>query len=231
MNTEFVKSDAYVRIQAAATALDSVAGPGVWGPLTAPVTSDTRWNVSLGDVPGEMYLSPSALGITLNVPFNGTDVSVQLVPSQNTSAITSTQTVGARYYITIDGSSRSVSPDLQRDASGEAYIHVPSVGAPLDVIVAKGINAEFQTGQHTLEIKVAPNPADPQNILGGRTFAPLVQSPNLPGIGLITVEAHRSYILFSLLTLALIVAGVYLVVLLRRPPAPLPGPDSVATGR
>ncbi len=233
VNTEFVKSDAYVRIQAAATALDSVAGPGVWGPLTAPVTSDTRWSVSLGDVPGGMYLSPSALGITLDLPFKGTDVSVQLVPPQSTGAITSTQTVGARYYVTIDGSSRSISSDLPRDANGDAYIQVPAVAAPTNIVVAKGVNAEFQTGQHTLQIRVAPNPTDPQNIIGmgGRNYAPLVQSPNLPGIGVLTVEAHRSYILFALLTLALIVAGAYLVVLLRRPPAPLPGPDSVATGR
>jgi hypothetical protein len=160
-------------------------------------------------------------------------VSVQLVPPQGTSAITSTQTVGARYYVTIDGSARSVSSDLPRDASGDAYIQIPAMSAPVNVVVAKGINAEFQTGQHTLQIRVAPNPTDPQNIigLGGRNYAPLVQSPNLPGIGMLTVEAHRSYILFALLTLALIVAGAYLVVLLRRPPAPLPGPDSVATGR
>lgn len=233
LNTDFVKSDAYVRIQAAATALDSVAGPGVWGPLTAPVTSDTRWSISLGDVPGGMYLSPSALGITLDLPFKGTDVSVQLVPPQGSGAITSTQTVGARYYVTIDGSSRSVSSDLPRDANGDAYIQVSAMAAPTNVVVANGVNAEFQTGQHTLQIRVAPNPTDPQNItgLGGRNYAPLVQSPNLPGIGVLTVEAHRSYILFALLTLALIVAGAYLIVLLRRPPAPLPGPDSVATGR
>jgi hypothetical protein len=234
VNTEFVQSDAYKRIQAAATALDSIAQPGEWGPLTAPVTSDTRWNIRLGDVPGGMYLSPSALGITLNVPFEGTDVSVQLVP-QATSAITGTQTVGARYYVTIDGSSRSVSSDLPRDPNGDAYIQLPSptANAPINLVLAKGVNAEFQTGEHTLQIRVAPNPTDPQNItgLGGRTYAPLVQSPNLPGIGLITVEVHRSYILFALLTLALIVAGVYLILLLRKPPAPLPAPDSMAAGR
>lgn len=227
VDPDFRKSVAYDHIQAAATALDSVAGPGTWGPLTAPVTSDPRWRIRLGDAPGGMYLAPSALDITLDVPFKGTDATVQLVPLQSAGAITGTQTIGARYYVTIDGSSRSVVSELPRDASGAAYIDVPSVGAPLDVIVAKGVNAEFQTGQHTLEIRVAANPADVQPVLGGRTYAPLVQSPNLPGIGLITVGAHRSYILFALLSLALILAGAYLIWLLRRPPAP----DSAAPGR
>jgi hypothetical protein len=231
VDPDFRTSVAYDRIQAAATVLDSVAGPGVWGPLTAPVTSDPRWRIRLGDVTGGMYLAPSALDISLSVPFQGTDVSVQLVPLQSAGAITATQTVGARYYVTIDGSSRSVISDLPRDASGNSYIDVPAVGAPLNLVVAKGINAEFQTGQHTLGIRVAANPAGVQPPLGGRTYAPLVQSPNLPGIGLITVEAHRSYILFALLTLALLLAGAYLVWLLRKPPPPLPGPDSAASGR
>jgi hypothetical protein len=57
--------------------------------------------------------------------------------------------------------------------------------------------------------------------MGGRTFAPAVQQPNLPGIGTIKVEVHRSYLLFLLLTLALLAGIAFTIWALRRGrPAP-----------
>lgn len=227
LDTDFVRQPAYLIIQKEATTADRVAMPGSWGPLSAPVAADARWHIGLGsDVAGGMYLAPSAVGISLEVPFVGTGIKLQLVPPDSTEALT--DTVAARYYVTIDGSSRNVSPDLPRDVSGAAYIDVPSVGKPIEVLVAQGLDAELRTAQHTLTINVTNNPAGEQSNLGGRTYAPVEQRPNLPAIGVITVEAHRSYILFGLLTLALLAGCAYLVWAIRKPP---PAPETAAAGR
>ncbi len=46
---------------------------------------------------------------------------------------------------------------------------------------------------------------------GGRVFAPLLQKVSLPGIGVVTVEAKRSYLLFGVVAglLALGVVGLW----------------------
>jgi hypothetical protein len=229
LDTDFVRQPAYLAIQTAATTEDRVAVPGSWGPLSAPVSSDARWRIGLGnEVEGGMYLFPSALNISLSMNFSGTDAKVQLVPPDGDDPSSGTVMVKARYYVSIDGSSRDVSADLPRDASGAAYIDVPSVGKPTEVVLARGINSQLRTGQHTLTITVANDPTSDENTAGGRTYSPVVQRPDLPGIGVITVEAHRSYVVFALLTLVLIAMCVYLVVALRRPP---PAPETVAAGR
>ncbi len=229
VDPDFVRQPAYLKIQASATTEDRVAMPGTWGPLSAPVSADARWRIGLSsDVQGGMYLTPSALGISLSMQFTGTDVKLQLVPPGASGTITDTQLVAARYYITIDGSSRMVSSELPRDAIGAAYIDVPSVGKPTDVVLARGLNSELHTGQHTLTIKVAANPAGEQDVISGRTYAPVVQRPDLPGIGILTVQANRSYIVFGLLTLVLLAGCVYLIRSLRKPP---PAPETAAAGR
>jgi hypothetical protein len=224
---EFLNQPAYRAIQKEAAAMDRVAMPGSWGPLSPPVFADARWRIGIGDdAPGGMYLYPSTLGISLNMQFTGTDVSVLLVPPDSTNTIT--PTIQARYYVSIDGSSRFVSSDLPRDASGAAYIDVPSVGKPAEIVIARGINSEFRTGQHTLTINVTSDPSGDRVPMGGRTYAPVVQRPDLPAIGAITVSANRSYIVFSLLTLGLLAGFAYLVWSLRKPP---PAPEQAAAGR
>jgi hypothetical protein len=164
----------------------------------------------------------------MDVPFVGTGIKLQLVPPEIAGTGAVTGTVPSRYYISIDGSARLVSPDLPRDASGAAYIDIPSVGSPLEVVLAQGINSEFRTGQHTLTINVISDSSGQRISTGGRTYAPVVQRPNLPGIGAFIVEANRSYYIFALLTLALLAGGAYFVWALRKPP---PAPETAAAGR
>jgi hypothetical protein len=231
VDPNFVNMPAYRIIQEDGTTQDQLAMPGSWGPLSSPVDSDARWRIGLsGDVPGGMYLYPSTTGISLDLPFTGTDIKLQLVPpagaATGTDAITTT--VQSRYYVSIDGSSRLVSSDLPRDASGAAYIDIPSVGQPTEIVLAHGINSELRTGRHTLTINVIADPSSKRLSSGGRTYAPLVQRPDLPGIGAISVEANRSYFIFGLLTLVLLAGCAYLVWALRKPP---PAPETAAAGR
>ncbi len=93
-------------MQKAATTEDQIATPGDWGPLSAEVQAPPDWQIRLDQsVPGGVYVSPSALGNTLDVTFLGNDVSMMLVPG---GAGNAEQVVSARYYVTIDGSSSKV---------------------------------------------------------------------------------------------------------------------------
>ncbi len=214
VSPDFNATKAYRAVQKAATSEDQVATPGDWGPLSAAVQAPPDWHLRLdSSVSGGIYVSPSALGSTLDVTFLGNDVSVTLVPFATGST---EQVVSARYYVTIDDSSSKVASDLHRDANGQAYIDVPAGGNPTQVTVARGINSEMPTGQHTLEIKVAANPAGGQPQPGLHTFSPVAQQPDLPGIGITTVQAHRSYIVFALLTLLLLSAIAFALFALRR---------------
>lgn len=227
VDPDFVNQPAYRAIQRVATVEDRVAMPGSWGPLSAPVNANSTWVIGLsGEASGGMYLHPSTLGISLNVQFTGTDISLQLVPASNTGV--TTDTIQARYYVSIDGSSRLVSNALPRDASGAAYIDIPAVSKATEVVIARSINSELKTSQHTLTINVTSNPTGAQPSFGGRTYAPVMQRPDLPGIGAFTVKANRSYIVFALLTLGLLIGCAYLVWSLRKPP---PMPETAAAGR
>lgn len=214
VDPDFVASAAYRAVQNAALTTDKVAAPGEWGPLSAAVQANPQWHIRLSaTVPGGIYVSPSSLDNTLDVPFLGTDVKVMLVPSARQEF---TSTVSARYYVSIDGSASRVSPDLPRDVNGQAYIDVPAGSKPTELVLAKNINAEWRTSQHTLQIKVGVNPAGAHPVMGGRTYSPVAQEPDLPGIGTIMVEVHRSSALFILFTLALLVSIAALFMLLRR---------------
>jgi hypothetical protein len=176
-----------------------------------------------------MYITPTSLGSKLDVTFLGNDVRLMLVPPGNGD---NEQVVAARYYIAIDGNSSKVAPELPRDVNGQAYIDVPAGSNSTEVVLARGINTEMRTGQHLLEVTVAANPAGVQPPMGGGTYAPVVQRPDLPGIGIITVEVHRSYILFALLTLLLLAAIGIAVWVLRRYPSFVPsvGSEGVPSG-
>jgi polysaccharide biosynthesis protein PslG len=227
VDPDFVNRPAYRIIQEQGTTEDRVALPGFWGPLSTPVDADARWRVGLGnEAPGGMFLYPSTLDISLDVQFIGTEVKLQLVPPDSTDATTTT--VKARYYVAINGSASLVASDLPRDDAGAAYIDIPSVGRPTEIVLARGINSEFRTGRHTLTITAAADPTGQQGRGGGRTYAPVVQRPDLPGIGAISIGASRSYIIFGLLTLALLAGCGVLVWVLRHPP---PAPETAAAGR
>jgi hypothetical protein len=222
----FNPSPVYREVQKAALSVDKVATPGDWGPLSAAVQAPAQWQIRLdSSVPGGMFVSPTSLGSTLDVTFLGNDVKMTLVPA---SGKDDEQVVAARYYVTIDGDSSKVAPELPRDANGQAYIDVPVGDKSATVTLSRGINPEMRTGLHLLEIKIMSNPAGMQPVMGGRIYSPVVQRPDLPGIGTITVEAHRSYILFTLLTLLLIAAIVLALRMFRRY---RPSLETSATGR
>jgi polysaccharide biosynthesis protein PslG len=222
MDQDFVTTRAFADVKNAVHTTEKVAMPGQWGPLSPPVQADPGWSIRLSPaMPGGMYVSPSAIGDTLTIPFVGNRVTLSLVPPASTGDA-GEQTVAARYYVSIDGSSAHVAPDLPMDATGAAYIDVPAGGQVTNVVVADRINPELRTGKHVLEITVAAAPeASNRPAAGGRTYAPVVQRPDLPGIGIITVEVHRSYVLFALLTLALLAGIVFTLWALRRS-RPLP---------
>lgn len=228
---DFLRTKAYLLVTERANTVDKVAAPGEWGPLSPPVQAPPDWQIRLSDrVPGGAYVSPLSVGDKLTVPFLGTDVKVTLVPSEGGSE-GEDNAEAARYYVTIDGSTGSVAPELPRDETGAAYMVASAGGEPAEVTVAHGLNAETRTGRHTLEITVVAGPAQVQpegGKLGGRTFAPVVQQPNLPGIGTIKVEVHRSYLLFLLLTLALLAGIAFAIWALRRG---RPTPEAAAPTR
>ena len=213
----FNATPAYRVVQKAALSDEKIATPGGWGRSPAPVQAPPQWEIRLDtSVPGGMYVTPTSVGSKLDVTFLGSDVKVMLVPPGNGD---DEQVIAARYYISIDGNSSRVAPELARDVNGQAYIDVPAGSNSTEVTLARGINTEMRTGQHLLEVTVAASPAGAQPSGGGGTYAPVVQRPDLPGIGIITVEVHRSYILFALLTLLLLVAIVIAVWVLRRFPS------------
>ena len=64
--------------------------------------------------------------------------------------------------------------------------------------------------------------------MGAQIYSPIAQAPDLPGIGIVSVQAHRSYGLFVVLALLLVLALVFAVLALRRS---RPSAEASATGR
>jgi len=214
VNPEFVPGVAYREIRDVTHEQDQVATPGEWGPLAPPVHAGSGWNIGLDDkVRGGAYLVPSAsTSGSLELTFRGTDVKAQLVPVNAAGALTTTNMVSARYYVTVDGNSSQVANSLPRDANGRAYIDAATVNKAGEVQLVQGLGAELRTGQHRLSISVADTETGTQNTAGAAGVAAPVaqdQEVNLPGIGIITVEANRSYLLFTMLTV-LLIAGILL---------------------
>jgi hypothetical protein len=121
----------------------------------------------------------------------------------------------------VDGGSDRVSSGLRRDEEGRAYIDVTS-GQASDVVIVSGLGEQFSTGRHLARIEVdAPQTAGQNGGQGsggggGRVYAPRRQSLDLPGISAIVVEAHRSYVLFGVLSLALLGVMGFMLWRLRR---------------
>jgi hypothetical protein len=205
VSLDFNVLDTYKAVQKAVQGSEHVAMPGQWGPLSAPVQASTDWQLKLNPaVPGGMYVVPTGAGDKLELQFKGTDVKLMLVPPASTDAGTGTS--NARYYVTVDGSSDQVASDLPRDNSGQAYIDVPGSGQATEVTVVRGLGASFRTGQHTLQIRVeqdAGAQASKTEKVAGLQ-APAQQDVGLPGIGVLTVEAHSSYLLFIAIALVLL---------------------------
>jgi len=220
VNFDFAAGAAYRAVQQATRQEKGPAQSGVWGPISTAVNAGPAWHLYLHpDAPGGIAVAPSARGNTLEVPFTGTDIKLTLVPITSTGAFTDVTVVPARYYVSIDGSSDRVNSTLPRDSAGDAYIETIPGGAPGEVTVARGLGDQLRVGQHTLQIRVGqrPDPAEQgDEAMGGRVFAPLAQRIDLPGIAAITIEAHRSYLFFGLLTFFLLAAVGALVWALRR---------------
>ena len=220
VNFDFVAGPTYRAVQAAIRQEKVPAGPGVWGPLSTAIEAEPGWHISMQpDAPGRIAVAPGARGDTLEVRFTGTDVKVMLVPITATITLTASETVSplrARYYVTIDGRSDRVDKALPRDVAGNAYINATPTGGPIEVTVASRLGDQLRVGQHILRIRVAADPSDPgDESMGGRLFVPVAQSIDLPGIAAITVEAHRSYLLFGLLTFFLVALSGMLAWILR----------------
>jgi hypothetical protein len=206
VSPDFVVSPAYRAVQAAIQRERQVATRGEWGPLTAPVQADPRWRIRLSPaVPGGAYLQPLATGSTLTVPFEGTDVRLMLVPPAIGEAPAGTRTVAARYFVSVDGSSKDVAPELPRDEQGRAYIDTPVNGQATEVVLVRNLGSQFRTGRHTLQIRVETvSEQTDKQAMGGRIYAPAPQVANLPGVGTVTVEVNRSYLLFGAVTVAVL---------------------------
>ncbi len=223
VNPDFIVSPVYREVAAAAHSTQKVAVPGTWGPLSPPVQASPRWNIKLDSAaPGGAYIAPSSLGDTLDITFTGTDLKLQLVAMSASTVLTGT-IIPARYYVTVDGKADKVSPSLPRDEQG-AYIAVPVVGHTAEVELVHGLGEQFRTTRHTLQIKVA---AEDGGEVGSRTskggragglYAPTEQHVDLPGIGAVTVEAHSSYLLFTLFWLVMLSGIAFSVWALLRGP-------------
>ena len=214
VNPEFVPGTAYREIRDVTHTQDQVATPGEWSPLAPPVHAGSGWEIGLDDkVHGGAYLMPSAsTSGSLEMTFQGTDLKVQLVPVDAGSALTSTSTVNARYYVTVDGNSNEVASSLPRDANGRAYIDASTAGQAGEIQLMRSVGTELRTGQHHLSIRVDTTESGASSDSGAAGMAapvPQNQATDLPGIGAITVEANRSYVFFIILT-SLLVAAIFL---------------------
>ncbi|MBF6612528.1 MAG: cellulase family glycosylhydrolase [Chloroflexi bacterium] len=217
LDPDFVVSPAYQAVQKATAASDAAATVGAWGPLSSPVSAAPQWRIRLSStVPGGLSVAPSGIGDTISLSFIGTDVKISLLPAPTDGTGGVAGGNGARYYVTIDGESSKVAPELPRDSRKQAYIQAPTGGQASEITVARGLNAEFRTGLHTLRIRVDNDPQAVGSARASGVFAPDAQSIAMPGIGAITVEAKRSYVLFAV-TLLLLIAGIgFLAWVLRR---------------
>ena len=212
VNPEFVESPAYRMIQARAAG-NQWANPGTWGLLSSPIEAGPRWQLRLdANTPTGSYVVPTAPGDTLNIPFTGTDLRLRLVPAQPRGVVT--DTVQARYYVTVDGSLALVSSSLPRDEQGRAYIDTGSA-QPSEVIIAERLGEQFSTGRHVAQIRVDATDSAGQGSTGGgnRVYTPKKQRLDLPGISAVLVEANRSYLLFGVFSAGLL--GFVVVILWR----------------
>ena len=211
INTEFVPSPAYRAVRKVAHEERQVATPGRWGILAPAAHAGATWQLHLSaSVPGGVYIAPSSAAVengdSIKIPFRGTDLKMTLVPLTDTALFAGGEVIKARYYITVDGSSSEVASGLSRDQSGRAYIELPAGGQPTEVTVVRGLGSEFRTAEH--ELTITAGQADvPKSERKGTTgmAAPLpdARPVDLPGIGTITVQANRSYLLFAVITLLL----------------------------
>ncbi|MEO6456912.1 MAG: cellulase family glycosylhydrolase [Chloroflexia bacterium] len=217
VNFDFAAGAAYRAVQQATREEKGPARPGVWGPISTAIYAGPAWRLYMQpDAPGGVAIAPSARGDALEVPFTGTDVKVTLVPITSTGAFTDVTVIPARYYVSIDSSSDKVDSTLPRDSAGDAYLEATPGGGPVEVTVARSLGDQLRVGQHTLQIRVAADPFEQgDQAMGGRVFAPMTQRIDLPGIAAITVESHRSYLLFGLLTFFLFAASGALAWALR----------------
>lgn|GEM_PF-304308 len=218
IDPDFVPMPAFYAVQNAITAMEKAATPGEWGPLTPPVQAGKPWRVRLDpNAIGGVAISPVSRGDTLEIAFMGTEVKLLLLPASGTTL----GAANARYYVTVDGQASNVAAELPRDASGQAYIEAPADGKPVEVTLAHGLGDQVRTGRHTLQIRAeADPPANDIQGMGGRVFAPAVQSIDLPAIGGITVAANRSYVLFAVGALILLAGiGTLLWLLKQRRPS------------
>lgn len=218
VDPDFVPMPAYYAVQTATTTQDKAATPGEWGPLSPAVQAGPRWQVRLDlRAPGGAAVAPSAWGTTLDIPFVGTDVKLALLPGTDAPDRPASN---AKYYVTVDGNSTGIAPELPRDQFGRAYIDLSTEGQASDVVVVRGLGDQFRAGRHVLQIRVdGEQPEDNTESMGGGVFAPASQqSPqvDLPAIGAITVGANRSYLLFAIVEIMLLVGiGVLLWTLKR----------------
>jgi hypothetical protein len=75
-------------------------------------------------------------------------------------------------------------------------------------------------------VSVVPSEGEQTQVGAGLASPSLqAQSPNLPGIATVSVEANRSYLLFTLMT-ALLVIGIVVEVWALRQSGPRPAPHA-----
>ncbi len=204
VNPDFVPSQAYNAVQAASEEESQVAMPGEWGPLSAPVHAGPRWQMHLGKGLEGVLVTPTGPGDTLDIEFMGTDLKMEFLPISSNAEISGT---ALTYYVSVDGGSQHIVPELPRDSAGRAYIQATEAQP---VTLVRGLGEQFATGRHTLQISVGGRAESEGASGGGVVFSPLPQGTNLPGIGKVTIEARRSYLLFGVTT-ALLVAGIGLL--------------------
>lgn len=223
VNPDFVRGPTYRAVQEAASRSETAAGPGTWGLLSSPFRPGPGWRTYMQpQAAGAIAVAPSSAGQSLDIPFEGTGIQLTLVPVTATFPLTDTDLVPARYYVTLDGGTRSLSPDLPRDAKGNVYLPLPEGREPLNIPIAAGLGDQLRVGRHLLQIQAQASSLDSgQQSSGAPLLAPQAERFDLPGIGAVTVEARRSYTLFSILTLLLLALMGTSVWLLRRRSLPV----------
>ena len=163
---DFVTQPIYRAVQAAAAQL-AVAGPGSYGPLSAPLRAGPGWGWQLTQpadtaAPRTLLLVAPAAPATLTITFRGTDLAILCAPAAPGAP-------PARLYVTVDGSTSNVADTLPRDEAGRPYIGAgPSAGpapgsgreaappaTPRLVPVVAGLGSEWAAGTHQAQLQAA----------------------------------------------------------------------------
>ncbi len=201
VNADFTPAPVYLAVKEA-TALSSIASPGLYDETAAPVQPGSQWQlVYTSTITSGSYLESSEPNSSLGLIFEGTDLTLRVRRGPD----------GGRLLVRVDGIPGK-GTSLPQAAFGQTYLELYSAQPGwMDVHLIQGLGQELGPAKHRLELTVAADKAAEST---GHSCA----------VDSFRIEYNRSYHLFwasagslAILALAMLVALAFEV---RRPLPP-----------